>query len=1015
MRCAFFGAALVSGVLLIGSPESQPAQTPPADLYAGHVAPTEPRTPADEQKAFHLPPGFEAQLVAAEPDIQKPINIAFDDRGRLWVSGSREYPFPAGPDAKPRDKVLILEDFATDGRAKKITAFAEGLNIPIGLLPLGDGALIYTIPNIYRYHDAAGSGHGDRREPLYRQFGFRDTHGMTSAFTWGFDGWIYACHGYSNTSTVKAADGSSITMNSGNTYRMKVDGSHVEQFTHGQVNPFGLAWDPLGNLFSCDCETKPIYQLLRGGWYPSFGKPNDGLGFAPAMMTHNHDSTAIAGITYYAADQFPPAYRDTIFVGNVVTNRINHDTLERHGSTYRAIRQLDFLKSDDPWFRPVAIKLGPDGALYVADFYNRIIGHYEVPLDHPGRDRERGRIWRIVYRGADGKNQLQPPIDLQRATVPELVQDLAHPNLMVRMKATNQLADRADPGINEAVQAVMRPQASAWQRMHSLWVLERRHALDDQTLTAAAHDAEAGVRVHAQKVLSERKELSPALRGLAVAGLKDADAFVQRAAADALGRHPEAANIRPLLDRRHVVPAEDTHLLHVVRMALRDQFYPPETWKHVDLISWDERDARAVADVVLGLPTAEGAQFLLDHLRRHPNDRTRLTDYVHHIARYGDRTVVTALESFTRADRPEDLVYQAALLKAIVQGTQERGARPSVETQARAVELGRKLLTSGRSGSLQAGIDLVNTVKLSELSVDLAAVAADRQVDEARRKAALTALVSVEPRGSVSQFGRLLADAGEPIELRHQAARVLAQVNQPAARTQLLDALPNATARLQSEIAVGLASSTPGAEKLLEAVAVGKASARLLLERPVQVQFERAKIPDWRARVASLTRGLPPADQQLQQQLVRRREGFLKAKSEATAGAALFEKHCGVCHQLGGKGAKIGPQLDGIGIRGVDRILEDILDPNRNVDQAFRTTTLNLKSGQTIMGLLLREEGEILILADSQGKEVRVPRDAVEERSVSQLSPMPANFADQIGEQDFHNLLAFLLAQRTAK
>src|SRR5436309_3543259 len=147
-------------------------------------------------------------------------------------------------------------------------------------------------------------------------FGFGDTHGMTSNFTWGFDGWVYACHGFSNTSTIKAKDGSSVTMNSGNTYRMKADGSHVEQFTHGQVNPFGLCFDPLGNLYSADCHTKPIMMLLRGGWYESFGKPHDGLGFAPEMCFHDHGSTAIAGIVYYAAEHFPPDFRDNMFVGN---------------------------------------------------------------------------------------------------------------------------------------------------------------------------------------------------------------------------------------------------------------------------------------------------------------------------------------------------------------------------------------------------------------------------------------------------------------------------------------------------------------------------------------------------------------------------------------------------------------------------------------------------------------------------------------------------------------------------
>src|SRR5205807_7100824 len=216
-----------------------------------------------------------------------------------------------------------------------------------------------------------------------------------------------------------------------NTYRFKPDGSHIEYWTHGQVNPFGLAFDPLGNLFSCDCHSRPVMQLLRGGWYTSFARPHDGLGFAPEMMKHDHGSTAIAGITYYAAEHFPPEYRDNVFIGNVVTNRINRDRLERHGSTYKAIEMPDFVKCDDPWFRPVDIRLGPDGALYVADFYNRIIGHYEVPLDHPGRDREKGRIWRIVYKGTDGTQKPRAFRDLTKADCSLLIEELDNPNLAV--------------------------------------------------------------------------------------------------------------------------------------------------------------------------------------------------------------------------------------------------------------------------------------------------------------------------------------------------------------------------------------------------------------------------------------------------------------------------------------------------------------------------------------------------------------------------------------------------------
>src|SRR5262249_16809615 len=157
----------------------------------------------------------------------------------------------------------------------KITTFADGLNIPIGLLPMPGGreALVHSIPSIERFIDRDGDGKADVRETAYKTFGSRDTHGMTNAFTWGFDGCIYACHGYSNTSAIRGKDGRSFTLISGNLYRLRADGSHAEQYTHGQVNPFGLSFDPMGDLYSADCHSKPVYMLLRNASYPTFGKP----------------------------------------------------------------------------------------------------------------------------------------------------------------------------------------------------------------------------------------------------------------------------------------------------------------------------------------------------------------------------------------------------------------------------------------------------------------------------------------------------------------------------------------------------------------------------------------------------------------------------------------------------------------------------------------------------------------------------------------------------------------------
>jgi putative heme-binding domain-containing protein len=989
----------------------QPAQ--PKDRYAAHIAATPPRSPAEEQKAFHLPPGFEIQLVAAEPNVKKPINIAFDAAGRLWVTQSVEYPFPVAAGARSRDTVRILDQWRPDGRASRFRTFADNLNIPIGVLPLGHGALVYSIPDVYRMLDTKGSGQADRREVLLSGYGHADTHGMTGEFHLGLDGWVYACHGYANTSTVKGRDGSTIQMHSGNTYRFKPDGTQVQYFTHGQVNPFGLAFDPLGNLYSCDCHSRPIYQLLRGAYYPSFGKPDGGLGFGPEMLQHDHGSTAIAGITYYAADQFPPEFRDNIFIGNVVTNRINRDRLEWHGSSYKAIEMPDFVRCDDPWFRPVDIQLGPDGALYVADFYTRIIGHYEVPLKHPLRDHEHGRIWRIVYRGPDGQGRPRPPrSDWTKATPAELVQDLAHRNLAVRTIATHQLVDRGGQAGIEEVLKIMRPGSDPFQRMHGLWVLARQNALSDTVLAAACADPAAGVRVHAMRVLLDRPQLTSIERALVLAGFFDEEPYVQRCAAEVLASHPAATNLRPLLDLHHRVPAEDTHLLHVVRMALRDQLRPQSTWEQIVLLHWSDADTRALADVCPGVPSAQAAAFLLDRLQHGEKDsRSDRIRFVHHVARYATGQAVAALVGLLQDDKVADLAMQAAQFKAFQQGTQERGVALSAAARTWGEKLISRLLDGRAANQVLAGIDMAGALRSAAAEPLLLPLLSRKNGAEAVRRAAVTALLAISPRRNLAAIGHLLRDVQELAPVREHAALGLAGTNLPEAQELLLQTLPSVPSRLQTVIAIGLTGSKQGGEKLLAAVTQGKASARLLQEPFVELRLQQVKIDHLAERLAKLTAGLPRADDRLQALLSRRRAGFLDTGGDIALGVSVFEKHCAVCHQISNHGARIGPQLDGIGIRGLDRILEDVLDPNRNVDQAFRATTLTLTNGQILTGLVLREEGAVLVLADAQGKEVHVPRDTIDEKVVSQLSPMPANFADQIPEPEFNHLVAYLLAQ----
>jgi putative heme-binding domain-containing protein len=993
------------------------------------VAPTEAISAAEQQKKFLLPPGFSIQLVAAEPEIRKPMNLNFDVHGRLYATQSEEYPWPAKEGEPRRDVIKRFDDIGPDGRPARITTVVQGLNIPIGLLPREDALIYYNIPEIYRAADPHHDGHYQPGQPIYSSFGFRDTHGMASSFTRWVDGWVYACHGFSNDSEVKGADGKAVKMNSGNTYRFRPDGSHIEQFTHGQVNPFGLAMDPLGNLYSSDCHTKPIYLLLRGAWYPSFGKPHDGLGYGPEMIEHFHGSTGIAGVVYYAADHFPAEYRNTVFIGNPVTGKINHDHFEQHGSSYKAIEQPDFIACDDPWFRPVDIKLGPDGALYIADFYNCIIGHYEVPLTHPRRDRSLGRIWRVVYTGTEQAPATPPrPMpDLTELRANWLVDLLDDPNLTVRVLASERLTTLLGTGesvaashldlLKAAIAATSTDEATATRKAHALWLLERAtpDGLPRDVVERLANDPSRLVRVHLVKALAERddwggsSDLFPLVRGK----LKDADPFVRRAAADALGRHPAAENLEPLLALWAETPADDTHLIHTVRMALRDQLLRPGSYGPLAaLLSSKPEYAAKLADVSLGVRNAESSAYLLSFTETHPLEDGLLSEYLHHAVRYATdeqfaetlrRAQAVAAGSYTR--------QQSALL-SLAKAAQERGKPVPSTTGDWAARVATVLLAQPDRPSVDRGIELARQLHVAPAFDSLSVLAGRESRLPEARGAALDGCVAIDGGRALPIARTILTDAAEGMPMRQKAATVLAAMNLPDARAALTEQLKAAPDRLAMEIARGLAATADGGEALLAEVAAGRCSPRLLKDTAVEQKLAASKLPELNDRLAKLTADLPPADAKLTELVDTRRAGFGKAQVDPAAGRLVFNKVCAACHQLGGQGAKIGPGLDGVGLRGLDRLLEDTLDPSRNVDQAFRTTLINTTGGNVISGLLLREEGEVLVLADAQGKEVRLPRGEVEERSLSKLSPMPANVADLIPEADYYNLLGFLLEQK---
>ena len=1157
------------------------AQPPAEDPFALGVRTTEPVSPEEEQKSFVVPDGFRVELVASEPDIAKPMNLAFDAKGRLWVSSSLEYPFAAAADVTPRDTIRILEDKDGDGKADVVTVFADKLNIPIGLIPFGDGVICFSIPNIWFLHDSDGDGICDEREVLYGPFDTtRDTHGMCNAFRRGEDGWIYACHGFNNRSDVAGKDGHRVQMSSGSTFRFRPDGSRIELYTQGQVNPFGMAIDRFGDIYTADCHTKPVTLLLPGGCYDSFGRPHDGLGYVPNVMEHLHGSTAIAAIALGADTLFPAEYYESTFDGNVMTSRVNQNTLRRTGSSVQAIERPDLVSSSDPWFRPVDIVSGPDGALYIADFYNRIIGHYEVPLMHPGRDRFRGRIWRVAYSESDAQNtgRVGFGMDLTGMSVEKLFGIINSAPPVQKMLARHVIADNAGPDVDELIRTRLNSPDPLIRRF-ALRLLAERGSLSYSELLAAAQDEDELVRVHAFRAFREVPqygEFHALVERILLTGFRDSSPMVRRAAVAASSRHTArySGDLPALMRMLHTTDLADVHLRHSIRIALRDHLLNEESFREIASQSPLAMDRLALADLSLALKTPAAAEYIAAHVEFLGTTQPgKLAEYLQFAAAYvspdaASHVVATVRERFT-----EDQALQLQLLNSMRQGFAQRGQKPPQAVRDWALHTALALLQMKSPDDLDV-LDSetafgwsyrplpdtpnpsncwgITTSRKSADGVEGAPLFSS--IEQGEQRTGLYRSDSFEPTDSLSFFvaghdgfpekplkklnfvrlrdsatGEILKEASPPRndvaqkvewktgelrgrsvfvelvdgdsgtayawlavgrfsdqrlnpsnsqlqrvqaaaligdfaldELRPAIIRLIGNTEQPratravyaaailklrsdsrlaaAALVPLIagatDSLVNdsmtavanyqtdvtgplleavfqvATSAEQLTLAEQLSADAIGADMLLRLMESGKASSRLLLKPTVQQRLEAIATDEIKRRAKSLTENLPSEDAVIDQLIVVRRNALNAAAGDATSGKELFKKSCLICHQIAGEGKQVGPNLDGIGNRGLDRVLEDVLAPNRNVDVAFRTTTVVTNEGKAYSGLLKELEGNRISIIDSQAKETILPTDAIEERQGATTSPMPSNVGETFSESQLRDLVTYLLQQR---
>lgn len=1028
MKKIMITAVLLSSFLLIqtgcksGNEEKTGIEA--EDKYVGpkfkdHVRSTPARTPEEERLGFKLPEGFEITLYASEPDIGKPINISFDAKGRMWVTQSFEYPFAATP-GNGKDRLTILEDTDGDGKADKFLRFNDTLNIPIGIMPVNDGAVAYSIPNVFKYNDVNGDGKVDGQKKLLGPFEHRDTHGMVNNFMIGYDGWIHACHGFTNQSAVAGADGDTIRMISGNTFRFRRDGSRVEHTTYGRINPFGLAYDELGYLYSTDCHTSPLYQLIRGGDYTQWGKEEQ-MGFAPDMKPLENEATALAGIAYYADIHYPREYRQNFYIGDAVASRVYRNSYTFKGSSPVGKKEEDFVLSEDPWFRPVDVKLGPDGALYIADFYNSIIGHYEVALNHPKRDRIRGRIWRITY-----KDNVNKTNDLTTASVESLLGALNSANLAVRLTAADQIVERiGKPAVAPVLALVNKKDISTNEYIHSLWILQRLNALSNDIINKSLGHSDRVVRLHALRVLTEQGADATVKYPAVVNALQDKDPHVKRAAVELMAKFTNLNTVETLIAERKKTPEFDTHLIYTLRLTLRNLLRNESLMKEIVSSQWKNEDAAVLSTVVIGVQTPESGSFLYSYVKDQTLSDDQLPKAFMHIARFIPDNQMSQALTTAREQGSKNVDLEYAVFQQLQEGLARRGGKENKQMQDWGKELAVKLIdkdanvkTAGVDdeklqkmiGRRRFAMDLAGKYKLSSLQPQLLAALKDTSTHIDIRTAAIRALLRINPSKNVDIAKTIFENETTTDAFRRRILAELGEFPGPVVNKTLAE-IKNVPPDQQQLLTTALASSPEGINIIFKKVKKGEIFPRMLIQPKVEERIMMNITKQQQAEFKVMTANLETIDKEKQSLIAGRITDFTDAKptpSPAT-GRTVFTRNCSSCHSIAEEGGTIGPQLDGVGKWGVSALVEKILDPNRNVSESFRNYTIKLKDGKILTGLYRREEGATIVFADITGNEFTVPKKDIAERTVSKYTLMPDQFANTISPGDFNALVAYLL------
>jgi putative membrane-bound dehydrogenase-like protein len=967
-------------------------------------APTKALHPDEAVKHFRVPEGFEVRLFAAEPDVVNPVAMTWDDRGRLWVVELIDYPYStadksAAPNKLGKDRVKVLEDTDNDGRADKVTVFAEGLNLATAVAVGNGGVYVGAAPNLWFMKDTNGDDVADEKKVILNGFGLEDRHELLNSFSWGPDGWLYFTHGVFTNSKVKDPenpDRPEVKFNAG-VVRFNPADKRVELWADGISNQWGVDWDRYGNAFVSACVVEHLWHVVPGGIYvrqggvPGWQHAYDLL---KHINDHKHYRAAYAGVQIYQGGAYPAEYDGTILMGNIHGNCINRDKLVPNGSSFIA-QDLHkgkdhhddaFLNSTDGWFRPVSTQVGPDGNVWVMDWYDKYPCYQNAR--QPDLDRSTGRIWRVVHTGDEkGKavgSRAAKDLDLQKMTDAQLVEALKDKNVWTRRRAQRVLTERK-ANVKESLAAQLKSD-NLDHRMAALWTLQSTGQLDTPTMKALAKDPEPAVRAGVARFIGENvKPDDEQLGGLAFLA-QDSSPVVRAAVAQSAKRlaHLDATLIvMTLLDQKGTAA---------------DPMLPQLIWYAAEPLV--AKNPKVFLDFFAGNESALAASGPLV-----PRSIAR------RLYASNDPKLAEPLYAFLRANKDKPLA--AVLLDGILAG-HKNFMTPPADGEAFTADLAKSA-----DKNVAAKAKQLATVWGAKASVATALkIVSDTKAAEGDRAASVKLL-----RGNKSEEVRkaLLAVFNEwrREDIKLEILRLLPDIGQDADAAVVLKtwAIPN-TADVKRAAAETLAGRPAWAKALLTAVQEKKVDPSDIPLPALRTMATLAGKDEALKKLMAATVGNyreTPGDKL---KLIEAKKAVVMTGAvNKERGKDLFMKNCATCHSLNGEGANlpVGPDLTGVGRTTLDMLLNNVIDPDQIIGAGYENVIIDTEDGDTKTGRLVEETDQYVKLLAAGPREEVVPKKDIKERRVSNKSVMPEGFDQILKDDEFRDLMRYVLEAPVAK